>query len=150
MRLHLAFQPTKKIGEKRIGILFKFERMMRPGILVDFLVGCGKSFDESSRLRIVDDPIAFGEQQQNRHRDMRHGESQIQIEPHALDEKARRGPTNRQRIVADELLPVWRGREQLRIAERHIEKSSWRYQTRQQDTKAFLTAGSDLWTKSRT
>ena len=63
MRLHSTFQPTKKIGEKRFGILFKFERVMRPGILVDFLVGGGKPFDEGSRLRIVDDPIAFGEQQ---------------------------------------------------------------------------------------
>jgi hypothetical protein len=102
----LPFQPAQQIGEEDFGVFFKFERVMRAGILAYFLIWSGKAPYISSGTGIVDDAVLFGKQQQDRQAHVRYDETQIQIEPHALDEKTRGGLADRQRIVADEFLPA--------------------------------------------
>src|SRR4051794_35376636 len=124
----LPQQPQAKVAQEDLGIGLELERVMRVGVLVDLAVEGGELPDVGPRGDIVDDAIASGEHQQDRHADVARHEAQVNVEANALDEKSGRGTVKTPRVLAQEAQPAWRRGKQLRLIERDGEKAARRSQ----------------------
>ena len=107
----------------RVGL--ELQRVVGVGVLDDGTVGDRQVADEPAGAFVVDDTIAAGEEQSQRHR---RRPSPVGADLPVQSARRQKKPggdlPNRQGIVPDEVDPVRRGGKQLRVVQRDVEASS--------------------------
>src|SRR5438105_12466381 len=115
----MSIQPSAYRADKWLGIEFKLQSVGGVGKLDDLHVVRGKPTDILSRLFIIDDAVFSGQEQQDRCVDLGSQRTKRAVQENTGDHKPCRDLSQTERVVANKLLPMRRGREQLRILQRH-------------------------------